>query len=117
MERQPTESLRTARMELEKVCQMLLRPSPEVLQLCEQRLAKAAEQMEAGRPFWKAGGRQASEEARSTRQALRHVRRLLENAGQFFAGWQRIRAALSGQYGADGSVPELRCPSRIFLRG
>jgi hypothetical protein len=112
-----TESLRKARMELEEVCRMLIRPSPEVLQDCEQRLRKAAEEMEAGRPLWSVADSQAASEARSTRQALRHVHRLLGNAAKFFVGWQRIRTAMAGQYRADGSLPELRCPARICVRG
>jgi hypothetical protein len=114
-----SELLLKARRELEQVSQLLLRPSPEVLLACEQRLSKAASEMEAGRPLWKgleADG-QAAGEARAARHALQHVRRLLENAAQFYTGWQRIRAGLNGQYRPDGSLPELRCPARVLVRG
>ena len=119
MDRRAAESLRQARLDLEEAGRLLLKPSPEALHDCEQRLVKAAEVMEAGRPFWKeaAGDRQSAVEARSARKALGRVRRLLENAARFYAGRLRIRAANDGQYRADGSLPELRCAARIVVRG
>ncbi len=113
------ESLRLVHRELEQVSQMLLRPSPEVLNACEERLARAAAEMEASRPDWNeaARDRQAGEQARLVRRALRHAQRLLENAARFHAGWRRRRAAMNGEYRADGSMPDLRCPVRIFVEG
>ena len=113
------ESLRKAREQLEQVCQMLLRPSARVLNDCEERLASAAAELEAGRPEWKqaAGDGQAAEEARLARQAFFHARRLLENAARFHAGWRRVRASLTGEYRADGSLPDLCCPTRVLVEG
>lgn len=119
MERRAAESLRNARCEFEAVTGLLLRPTPDVLGDCEERLARAAVEMEAGRPFWSeaVGDREAAFEARSARKALEHTKRLLENAARFYNGWRRLRAAGDGQYGADGSLPELRCAARILARG
>jgi hypothetical protein len=114
-----TEPLRRARRELEQVTVMLLRPSPEVLYSCEQRLATAIAEIEASRPEWKhaAGDEHAMKEARLTRQAFRHTRRLLENVVRFHAGWARVRASLTGGYRADGSVQDLPCPVRVLVEG
>ncbi|HUK17634.1 MAG TPA: hypothetical protein VLW65_14510 [Bryobacteraceae bacterium] len=113
------ESLRRVHRELEQVCEMLLRPSPEALNDCEQRLARATVEMEASRPAWSeaARDRQAGEQARLVRHSLHHAQRLLENAARFHAGWRRRRAAMNGEYRADGSIPDLRCPARIFVEG
>ena len=119
MDRRAAESLRQARLELEEVGRLLLKPSLDALRDCEQRLVKATKEMEGGRPFWKeaAGDRATAIEARSALKALRHARRLLENAARFYAGRLRVRAANDGQYRADGSLPELRCAARIVVRG
>ena len=112
-------SLRRARLELEQVGQALLRPSPEILNACEQRLDAAAAEMEATRPEWPqaVGDPQAAEEARLVRLSFCRARRLLEDAMRFHAGWKRIREAMSGEYRPDGSVSELRCAARIFVEG
>jgi hypothetical protein len=112
-------SLRKARSQLESVCQMLLWPSPEVLSSCESVLASAAAEMEAGRPGWllAAGDRRAGEEARLTRKALKHALRLLENAANFHGRWQRMRAAMTGGYQADGTPGQVSSRARIFVRG
>jgi hypothetical protein len=114
-----TDSLRKARLELEQVCRMLLRPSPEILEACEERLAKVAKEIEASRPLWREARNdiQVVGEARSVKRALQRVRRLLDTAARFHAGWRRIRAGMSGQYQSDGSLPEIRCRARIFVRG
>jgi len=114
-----TVSLRKARSQLERVCQMLMLPSPAVLDGCENVLASAAAEMEASRPGWHeaAGDRLAAEEARLTRRALKQAQRLLENAANFHARWQRMRAAMTGGYQADGTPGQLRRPGRIFVKG
>jgi len=98
---------------------MLLWPSPEVLDGCGHLLASVAAELEASRPSWPtaAGDKLAGEEARLTRTALRHAQRLLENAATFHAGWERMRATMSGGYQADGTPRELRRPVRILVKG
>ena len=112
-------SLAQARSQLESVLLMLLRPSPAVLENCEDLLSSAARNLEASRPAWAAAGRGrlAAEEARRLRRIFEHVRRLLDNAADFFARWQGIRAAMTAGYQADGAPGHLRGPSRIFLAG
>ena len=119
MSRGVAESLRRVRLQLEEINRVLLNPTPENLDDCEQRLSQAVEKVEAGRPFWKeaAGDRETAIEARSVRRALKHTKRLLDNAARFYGGWHRIRAAADGQYRSDGSLPELRCAARILIRG
>lgn len=114
-----TVSLRKARSQLERVCQMLMWPSPEVLGGCENALASAEAEMEASRLGWQAaaGDRLAAEEARLTRRALKQAQQLLENAANFHARWQRMRAAMTGGYQADGTPGQLRRPGRIFVKG
>jgi hypothetical protein len=111
-------SLREARSQLELLCQMLLWPSPTVLDGCEGLLASVASDLQAGRVGWRelAGDRQAAQEARQARRALDRVRRLLDRAAQFYAQWQRIRAAMSG-YQADGAPGQLPCRARIQVEG
>lgn len=115
-----TASLRKARSQLERVCQMLLWPSPEVLDSCGNLLASATAELEANRPAWQtaSGGRLAAEEAQLTRRVVKHTQRLLENAANFHARWQRIRATLSGGYQADGAPSQMRCAvRRISVEG
>jgi hypothetical protein len=114
-----TASLRRVRGELEEICEMLLGPSPEVLNACQSLMATVAAEMESTRPDWRraSGDTQAAEEARRVRRTWIRARRLLENAARFHAGWRDRRAAMSSEYRADGSLPELRCPARIFVEG
>jgi hypothetical protein len=113
-------SLRQARAQLEHVCQMLVWPSPEILDSCENLLAATARELDASRPSWRrgAGDSHAVAEARLARMALRNVQRLLQNAASFHLRWQRIRAAIGGGYRADGAPGELRYTGRrIFVEG
>lgn len=112
-------SLGRARSELEEICDLLLRPSPEVIYACQSLMASAAAEVESTRPDWheSAADARAAEEARLVRLTWRRARRLLDNAVRFHAGWLQRRAAISGEYRADGSLPELRCPARIFFEG
>lgn len=110
-------SLRQARSQLERACQMLLWPSAEALNGCGSLLASVAAEMEASRPGWLMAGRLGAEEAQLTRKALKHARRLLENAADFHSRWQRIRRAMTGGYQADGTPGQVPCTARIFARG
>ena len=112
-------SLREVHLQLERVCRILLWPSPEALDGCENLLASAAAELEASQSGWQkaAGDRLAGEEARLARKTLGRAGRLLGNASNFHARWQRMRAAMSGGYQADGAPGQLRCPTRIFVEG
>jgi hypothetical protein len=114
-----TKSLQHIRRELEEVCQMLLRPTPEVLDSCASRLVCITAEIEATRPQWPAlaGKCEAAVEARLVRRALAHIRLLLDNAAQFHSGWRKLRAVLIGGYRADGSAAEIAMPRRIFVQG
>ena len=114
-----TESFRNVRRELEEVCRMLLRPTPEVLESCVARLAAITTEIEATRPQWPGliGNRETAVEARMVRRALSNARRLLDTAAQFHSGWRKLRAALTGGYRADGSAAEIALPCRIFVQG
>jgi len=110
----------TARLELEQVSRLLLNPKPETLESCRVRLSNALGVLEGSRPTWsrELAKSTAAGEARLVRRALLHVRRLLEKAAKFHAGWQRLLAGtVSGEYRADGSVPELPCPRQVYLQG
>ena len=113
-------SLREARSLLERVCALLIRPSPEVLDRCEGLLVSASVELAWRRPPQpgeRAGGR-AGAEARLVRKALQDARRLLENAASFHARWQRIRASIVGGYRADGAPGQLQSAcGRISLEG
>ena len=113
-------SLRRARTQLEHVRRMLISPSPEVLDNCENLLAATARELDASRPGWQQsiGDGPAVAEARLARKALQNVGRLLENAASFHMRWQRIRAAIGGGYRADGAPGQLRhAARRIFVEG
>ena len=114
-----TESVQQIRRDLEEVCQMLLRPTPEVLDTCAERLAAAISHMEASRAQWPelARNRQAAAEIQRVRRTLANAGRLLDNAAQFHFGWRKLRAVLTGGYRADGSVAEMALPRRIFVQG
>jgi hypothetical protein len=107
--------LRDARLQLDEVCAMLLRPSPEVLDACESRLMAVVAKLESSRTDWSraAGDALASVEAVGARKALRRASRLLNLAAAFYAGWQRIRVIADGGYGADGAPVQMRHRARL----
>lgn len=113
-------SLREARTQLEQVCQMLVWPSPDILDNCENLLAATVRELDASRPSWPraVGDSHAVVEARLARKTLQNVHRLLENAASFHVRWQRIKAAIGSGYQADGAPGQLRYAARrIFVEG
>ena len=119
MEPSVRRSLRNARLQLEEVCEALLHPSAEVVSRCELRLSAVYQELESSRPAWHnaAADRAAAAEATGVRRNFLLARRLLDNAGHFYEGWRKMRAVMTGQYGPDGSVAELRVPARVFVQG
>jgi hypothetical protein len=118
---QPVDAIATLRevgRQMELLSQMLLWPSPEVLDNCDRILAAVTRHLEASRPGWRklAGNSDFAKEARRTSKAVQKVRRLLDGAAEFYNQWHRIRAAMTG-YRADGAPERIPCRGRIVAEG
>jgi hypothetical protein len=114
------ESFAEARREIEEVSRLLLDPTPGVLEACRIHLSNAARLLEDSRANWpgELARPQIAGEAQVVRRAFLHARRLLKKAAKFHIGWQRILAgAVSGEYRADGLLPDMPCPRQIYLQG
>ena len=115
----PENPLRAASVHVERVCALLRNPSPEALDCCCGALQDAAEHVLS----WRAGGRGPSAlpnavgEALQLRAALRRAAILLQKAGEFHAGWNRVFSSMTGGYGPGGSPARALAGGRVFLRG
>ena len=113
------EGLSAARSQVERACGLLVSSSPEFLDGCPGLLERACSVMAESRP-WLSGARgdpDALEEARRLQIAVRHAARLLENAGEYHAKWNRILGAMTGGYTTRGDPAPVIRPGRVCLTG
>jgi len=105
------ERLAAVRSEVERACGLLVAPSLETLNLCQNSLQRAASELADCRFDWP--------QARLDPELLSHARRLraevvraaklLKNLASFCHGWDRILGALSGGYiSGGGPAPVVR---------
>ncbi|MBZ5725988.1 MAG: hypothetical protein LAP87_13435 [Acidobacteriia bacterium] len=114
-----TERLAAARSELGRACDMLVSPSPEMLDRCSAVLAQVAGEL-AGTADWLPQARAnplALAEACRVRGAVMRARKLLQNASDYHLHWTQILGAMSAGYTAQGAAAPVVHRSRVCLRG
>lgn len=113
------ERLAAARVEIDRVCQMLLDPTPQqldessaVLQAVVAEMGACREASRAARPASDARG-----QAHRLAASLRRARLLLEGAARFHADWIRCLGALCAGYTDRGEPSAIARRSRICAQG
>jgi hypothetical protein len=115
-----TGQLADARQELERVCDLLLSPSPAALDQCSSLLKTAVAKVAACQaavtgPHQTEPG--ASVEGHRLQAAVRRARRLLESAAEYHQNWTRRIGAMSAGYDARGEPAAVTQGRRLILRG
>lgn len=113
------EGLAAARSEVERACRLMIFASPEFLDGCPGLLERACAVIAEFRP-WLSGVRGdpgVLAEAYRLRFAVRHASRLLENAREYHAKWNRILGSMTGGYTSYGDPAPFLRPGRVCLTG
>jgi hypothetical protein len=108
--------LRRAHLNVRRTCEMLLSPTPEILDQCSVLLETTSRDL-AGCRLQRDGGAAALPEALQLRAAVRHARVLLDQALSFHQGWTRRLGAITGGYTATGEPAAVNRGSRLAVRG
>ena len=113
--------LATVRADTDRVCQMLLHPTPQQLDRCSELLAGAVSQMTACRdavrslPADPNGPTRA--EAQRLQRSIRRAERLLAGAAEFHSGWIRYLGGHCAGYTAQGEPAAVPRVARLCARG
>ena len=113
------EGLSAARSQVERVCGLFVSSSPELLDGCPGLLERACSAIAELRPRLSElrGDPGALVEAYRLQFAVRHAARLLQNAGEYHAQWNRILGAMTGGYTPHGDPAPVVRPGRVCLTG
>lgn len=109
--------LRSARIEMERVCKMLESPSPAVLDRCGEAMERVIGELDAGRKWMPQAGEIGVEEARRLRSVVRRARALLNLAANYHSGWQGVLASMTGGYTVRGAPAPLPFKARVSIQG
>jgi hypothetical protein len=108
-----------ARAAVEQSCQLLLHPSPEVLDRCYGFLSAAIGEMAAGREQMgpSKGDLEMLAEVREIQAKVRLAGCLLENAAAYHLRWNRILGSMMRGYTARGEPPVVERPGSLAVEG
>ena len=110
------EKLRGASVNVQHVCEMLVRPSPEVLDQCSVLLETTARDL-AGRRPGPDSNESILQEARQFLRAVRHARILLDSAFAFHQVWNCRLGVMTAGYTARGEPASADHGIRVAVRG
>ena len=118
----PQAACAAARASLERVCALLIEPTPKHLDQSAELLAQAVERLAICRvpapgPVPAAGPARHTQDLRQLRAVVIRARRLLEAAAHFHAGWVRCAGALCAGYTRSGQPGALEHASRVWAQG
>ena len=108
--------LRRASTNVVHACEMLLRPTPEVLDQCSVLLETTARDLAGRRPGPDSNG-SILQEARQFLRAVRHARILLDSAFAFHQVWSYRLGAMTAGYTARGEPASADHGIRLAVRG
>jgi len=111
------EQFAATRAQLDSACDLLISPTPEVLDRCSILLESASREMAEcqSRIAEVRGDPAAIEEAWRVRRSFLRAGKLLANAARFHANWMSIRGALTGGYTDRGEPAPVRHAGRICI--
>jgi hypothetical protein len=110
------ERLWRARLNVRHACEMLLCPTPEVLDQCSLLLETTARDLAASRSE-PDRNKYTLQEARKLHAAVRHARVLLDSAFVFREAWSRRLGAITAGYTAGGEPARMDRGFRLAVRG
>jgi hypothetical protein len=112
-----TGELVEARASVERFCELLITPSPAVLDQAALLLESAI----ADLALWRKGGAVPAEkdltELRRIRRAAAQARGLLQRAAAYHAGWAAYLGSRTGGYQAGGEAAPVARPRRLLAEG
>lgn len=113
------ERLVAAQWEVKRACDLLLAPTPEALNDCQDALARAASALTEFRLRCQEvpPDSDASSIASALRKDVQRARRLLQNLASFYRGWERILGTMSAGYTAGGDPAPVARVGRLCCRG
>jgi hypothetical protein len=109
--------LRSARVEMERVCKMLESPTPAVLDRCSAAMERVIGELDGGRKWMPQAGEIGVEEARRLRSVVRRARALLNLAANYHGRWHCILASKTGGYTVRGAPAPLPSKTRVSIQG
>jgi hypothetical protein len=113
------EQLAIARAEVNRACGLLIAPTPEALQNCQQALTSAVSALTEFREQCRQTptATSASLATRALRNEIHRAGRLLQNLANFYRGWERILGTMSGGYTANGDPAPVSRAGRQSCQG
>jgi hypothetical protein len=113
------ERLIKARSEVHRACDLLIAPSSDTLDGCQDALRRAVSELAGFRSTgtgipMAAGTRQL---ACGLRSEVLRAARLLQSMASFYHGWERILGAMTAGYTASGDPAPVTRQGRLCFRG
>jgi hypothetical protein len=114
-----SEPLGAAQSEVKRACNLLITPTPEALNHCQDALARAVSALTEFRSQCEEvpAGSAVMAMACALRVEVLRARRLLENLASFYRGWERIFGTMSAGYTAGGDPAPVARKGRLCCRG
>ena len=111
------EQFAAVRAQLDSACDLLISPTPDVLDRCSSLLESVTNQMTDCRSSVDAlrGDPAAIEEAWKVRRSFVKAGKLLANAARFHRNWVAIRGAMTGGYTDRGEAAPVRHTGRVCI--
>jgi hypothetical protein len=116
---QDAERLALARLEVTRACNLLIAPTPDALNICQDALQRAVAVLtEMGSPRAEFRADPATEpQVLALRADVLRAGWLLQNLDNFYRGWERILGTMSGGYTANGDPAPVSRLGRLCCRG
>jgi hypothetical protein len=119
MSESATERLAAAHSEMRRACDLLIAPTPEAMDSCQNALQRALSELVEFRSKIKeiSAGEATQRLARGLRGEVLRAARLLQNLAGFYRGWERILGAMTAGYTASGDPAPVTRLGRLNCRG
>lgn len=113
------ERLVAAQSEVKRACNLLIAPTPEALDNCQDALARAISALTEFRSQCREVPADAGAKSLvcALRAEVRRARRLLQSLATFYRGWERILGTMSAGYTAGGDPAPVARIGRLCCRG
>ena len=113
------ERLATARSDVSRACDLLIAPTPQALDSCQDALRRAVAAMAEFRTQHRDVpiALDAAPIVRGLQAEIRRAKQLLQNLASFYHGWERILGTMSGGYTSSGDPAPVERRGRLCCRG
>ena len=104
---------------MKRACDLLIAPTPEAMDSCQNALQQAlSELVEFRSKIQETSASEATRRlARGLRSEVLRAARLLQNLAGFYRGWERILGAMTAGYTASGEPAPVTRLGRLNCRG